>query len=74
MMAAKKLVAEGQKYRDAHPRLFGRASPEWIVEEVYIGSDGIEHARLCSSIDPSRRKTLSAAVLEDKRQFTRAEP
>ncbi len=51
--------------------VFGQPQPEWIVENVYRVSDGIEHARLISAADPRECKTLSLAALRDRRRFVR---
>jgi hypothetical protein len=48
---------------------FGRPAPEWIVEGTFVGNDGIEYARIALAADPSHRKTLSVAVLTDRRRF-----
>jgi hypothetical protein len=60
----------GQRFRDAQPTLFGQAPPDWIVDTVFIGTDGKEYAQIHSSLDPHDRKTLSTAILGDKRRFT----
>jgi len=65
------LIERGQRFRDAYPGIFGRSRSEWIVENLHIGTDGAEYARLVSAFDPSMRKTLSVAVLSDRRRFER---
>jgi len=50
---------------------FGRPLPEWIVEETFIGTDGLEYARVVLASDRSHWKTLSLAVLTDRRRFAR---
>ena len=62
---AKHTIEPGQRYRDV--QLYGRS--EWIVEDLFGGADGIQHARLVSVSDPSIRKTLSTEVLADPARF-----
>ena len=65
-------VAPGTRYRDLQATIFGQPQPEWIVEDVYTVA-GIEHARLVSAANPAERKTLSLAILRDRRRFERVE-
>ena len=62
-------VTAGQRFRDAKPMLIGNP-PDWVVDEVFIGSDGKEYARVRSASNPQDRKTLSTATLRNKRRFT----
>ena len=64
-------VAPGQRYRDTQPSIFGRPGSEWLVEEIFTGTDGVEYARVVSVSDLTQRKTLSIAILEDRRRFER---
>jgi hypothetical protein len=76
-MARNRPIILGQRYREAQPRAFGRPGQEWIVEALFTGTDGMEYAGLARASNPSERKTLSLAVLGDRRQFTlieRGEP
>jgi hypothetical protein len=67
---AKRRVEAGQRYRDAHPGIYGRsAASDWMVETVQTDAHGIRHARLVSVADPSERKTLAAEVLVDPARF-----
>jgi hypothetical protein len=59
----------GQRFRDIHPGLFGRTGSEWIVQDVFVGTDGLRYARVVLSSDASQVKTLSVAVLTDRRRF-----
>lgn len=68
-MESRQPIARGARYRDVQMTVFGQPQPEWIVEDVYRVSDGIEHARLVSAADPGERKTLSLAALRDRRRF-----
>ncbi len=62
-------VIAGQCFRDAAPTAFGLPRPDWIVGEVFVGSDGIRYARIYSATNPHDRKTLSTTILRDKRRF-----
>ncbi len=62
-------IALGQRFRDVRVGLFGRQSSIWIVDELFVGRDHIDYARLVCASDPSERKTLSLAVLRDPRRF-----
>lgn len=68
------LIELGQRFRDVAPGLFGRYRAEWIVEHLQIGTHGAEYARLVGAFDPSVKKTLSVAVLSDRRRFARVSP
>jgi hypothetical protein len=65
-------VTPGTRYRDLQATVFRQPQPEWIVEEVYTAR-GMEHARLVSAANPADRKTLSVAILRDRRRFERIE-
>ncbi len=68
-MTLEQPIKPGQRFRDAHPALFGRAGSEWIVQDIFVGTDGFRYARVVLASDPSRRKTLSTIVLSDLRRF-----
>ena len=72
-MLSKQPIGRGQRYRDAHMSAFGRSGSAWIVEVVRTGADGIEYALLFGAIDHTERKTLSTAILGDRRRFIRVE-
>jgi hypothetical protein len=72
-MAEAAIIGTGRRYRDINLRLWGHQSRIWMVESVFVGADGLEHARLCCVDEPSLHKTLSISVLRDKRQFEPAE-
>jgi hypothetical protein len=59
----------GDHLRETAGQLYGRVGPEWIVEDIFVGTDGIDYARIALAADPSHRKTLSIAVLTDRRRF-----
>jgi hypothetical protein len=65
-------IAPGMRYRNLQVTVFGKPQPEWIVEDVYMAA-GIEHARLVSAANPAERKTLSVAILRDRRRFDRVQ-
>ena len=62
-------VKVGERFRDANPTIFGHAPPDWIVGAISIGTDGMEYAHVYSASNPHERKTLSTAILRDKRRF-----
>jgi hypothetical protein len=68
-MALYRPIVIGQRYRDTEARAFGRTGPDWIVNALFTGTDGIEYAGLVRASNPSERKTLSCAVLRNRRQF-----
>jgi hypothetical protein len=49
--------------------LFGHP-PDWVGDEIFIGTDGKEYAHVHSASVPHERKTLSTAILRNKRRFT----
>jgi len=64
-------IGPGQRYRDTQATIFGLPGSEWIVEEVFTGIDGVQYARVVSASDLTQRKTLSVAILRDRRRFER---
>ena len=62
-------VTAGQRFRDAKPRLFGQPSSDWVVDEVFLGTDGKQYAHVHSDSHQHERKTLSTGILRDKRRF-----
>ena len=72
-MTKKHAVTKGQRCREVQLGLFGRPAPEWVVEALFTGADGIVYSRLTRASDPSQRKTLSLAVLCDRHRFTLVE-
>jgi len=66
-------VTRGELFRDAKPSFFGHPV-DWIVEDIFIASDGNEYARLCLTTNRHERKTLSVMVLSDRRRFIRIPP
>jgi hypothetical protein len=67
----REIVASGQRYRDIFPGVFGPSQTEWTVDDVFVATDGMEYARLSCANDPTQQKTLSLAVLADRRRFAR---
>jgi hypothetical protein len=62
-------VTAGQHFRDPNPTLFGHPQRDWVVDEVFVGTDGKQYAHVHAESKPHERKTLSTAVLRDKRRF-----
>jgi hypothetical protein len=62
----------GQFYRNATLSAFGTPLQIlWVLEQVWQGADGITYARLVKGADATEKKTVAAAVLQDRRQFIR---
>ena len=49
--------------------LFGQLSPDWVVDRVFVGTDGKEYAEVYLATNTKEKKTLSTAILLDKRRF-----
>jgi hypothetical protein len=62
-------IKPGQRFRDTQRTAFGGAAPDWVVDQVFVGTDGKRYAQVCLANDPKERKTLSTAVLLDRRRF-----
>ena len=62
-------ITPGHCFRDANSTMFGHPPPEWIVSDIFIGTDGVQYARVYSASNPHNRKTLSTAILRDKSRF-----
>jgi hypothetical protein len=62
-------IETGQHFREVRSTLFGRLAPEFVTYRVFVGTDGVQHVQVYSRADPTERKTLSAAVLKDRRRF-----
>jgi hypothetical protein len=62
-------IIAGHRFRDATPTVFGHPAPDWIVGQIFTGTDGVRYARVYSASNPRDQKTLSIAILRDKRRF-----
>ena len=69
-MIRSRAILKGQRCREVQLGMFGRSAPEWIVDALFAGADGVEYSRLVRASDPSQRKTLALAVLYDRHRFT----
>ena len=67
-------VAPGQQFREPHLNRFGKRSLALVVRRVFVGTDGKDYAEVYSADTPSDRRTLSVAVLSDKRRFVDVTP
>ena len=67
-------VKPGQYFCDVHRTVFGHAARGLIVRRVFIGTDGYEYAELSSGPHSNDRRTLSTAILRDKRRFLEVSP
>jgi hypothetical protein len=70
-MASKNPIERGQRYRDLSSGRFGPLGIEWIVEAVFLGTDGIQYAQLVNAGDLTQQKTLAVDVLGDRKRFER---
>jgi hypothetical protein len=66
-------IQRGERFRDASTTVI-RGVPEWIVERIFLGTDGKEYAEVRSSSNSNDRKTLSTSVLREKRRFVKLQP
>ena len=62
-------IQPGQRFRDTQRTAFGGPAPDWVVDQVLVGTDGKQYAQVYLATDPKERKTLSTAVLRDTRRF-----
>ena len=71
-MAKQHSIETGQRYQEVGPGYLGKPAPVWVVEDTFTKpADRLPYARLVCTVNPSMRKTLSAAVLADRRRFSR---
>jgi hypothetical protein len=64
-------IAIGEQFQELGAGYLGKRSAVWVVEGMFTKSDELRYAKLICSSDASLRKTLSTAVLADRRRFTR---
>jgi hypothetical protein len=64
-------VAIGEQFQELGTGYLGKPSAVWVVEGTFKNSDELQYAKLICSSDASLRKTLSIAVLADRRRFAR---
>ena len=70
-MAARQPVEQRQPYRDIRKGIFGMSGIEWIVEDVFLGTDRVRYARLVCASDLTLKKILAVDLLGDRRRFQR---
>ena len=70
-MPPKTPVERGQRYRDLSASRFGPLGTEWIVDAIFLGTDGIQYAQIVNASDLTQRKTLAVDVLADRKRFER---
>jgi hypothetical protein len=63
-------IQPGERFRDAAAAMI-RSVPEWVVERIFVGTDGKKYAEVRSAANGNDRKTLATAALCDKRRFVR---
>jgi hypothetical protein len=71
LMPPKHRVERGQRYRDLSSSRFGVLGTEWIVDAIFLGTDGIQYAQLVNAADLTQQKTLAVDVLGDRKRFER---
>ena len=64
-------VAIGEQFQELRTGSLGKRAPVWVVEETFTKPDEVQYAKLICAADDSLRKTLSTAVLADRRRFAR---
>ena len=63
----------GQRFYNARLSAFGTPlSITWVVQQSWVGGDGIQYVRLVKESDPTEKKTVAAAVLGNRRHFVSA--
>lgn len=63
----------GLRFYNARLSAFGTpVSITWIVQQSWVGGDGIQYVRLVKESDPTEKKTVAATVLGDRRHFVPA--
>jgi hypothetical protein len=67
-------IKPGQHFRDDHPTAFGHPAHDLIVERAFVGTDGKDYAQVRSGSYLRDTRTLSVAVLRDKRRFIEVTP
>ena len=70
-MPLKKPIERGHRYRDLSAGRFGVLGTEWIVDAIFLGTDGIQYAQLVNAADLTQQKTLAVGVLGDGKRFER---
>jgi hypothetical protein len=68
-MPSKHPVERGQRYRDLSTGRFGALGTEWIVDAIFIGTDGIQYAQMVNAADLTLHKTLAVDVLSDRKRW-----
>ena len=63
------LVETGTKFRPANSNLGPQSAVVWMVEAIHRGTDGHHYARLVSTTDSTRRKSISLNALRDPAFF-----
>ena len=69
-MAKQHSVEPGHRYRETGSAYLGKAPRVWVIEETFVNAvDGLAYVRLSAENDPYTRKTVSVAVIADRRRF-----
>ena len=64
-------IRPGQHFRDTQATAFGNKNKtiDLVIRRVFLSTDGKQHAEVHTAVDPSNRRTLSTAILKDRRRF-----
>jgi hypothetical protein len=62
-------IALGRRFVPTGDRLFNTRQPEWEVVAIFTGSDGLDYAQIRRVGPPQDAKTVSGAVLSDRRHY-----
>jgi hypothetical protein len=65
----RKEVQVGQCYREVDTSFIGSSMALWSIERVFVGTDSFHYAWILNAADRTSRKTLSLAVLGDRRRY-----
>lgn len=72
VLAAAPPLQLGQRFRRASLWPLGQGGSEWILRDLYVGSDDLWQARIVRASGTKESKTLPVAALTDRRKFTPA--
>jgi hypothetical protein len=70
-MVLKESIKRGERYREIRPSRASASGTEWIVEALFLGTDGVRCAVLVCASDFTQRKTLPIDALSEEEHFQR---
>jgi hypothetical protein len=62
-------IRVGSVFRSMGKTHFSRPAATWTVTALFVGTDGLDYARLANDQDSSLIKTVSVDALTDSRLF-----